>query len=139
MTELHWAAPPAPRDMAGRTPPCAAHQELAVLGGKGEHLCRVCMNCGHGWTEACASHGAAPLRAPLPSAAACAVLLSLPAALACTAGSMASLLLAGTARVAAWLAIVVAVSVAGGAIYAAVARRTSSKPAEDQARKETSR
>jgi WhiB family redox-sensing transcriptional regulator len=50
----------------GRTPaPCAGHAELAVWDGAGEHLCRVCLNCGYGWTEACADQTAASPGTPV--------------------------------------------------------------------------
>jgi hypothetical protein len=106
MTECHWAAPFAPQDMAGRKPPCARHRELAATDGTGEHLCRVCLNCGHGWTEACTGAGTAA--AP----ALCTGLLSLAAGLA-SAGARALLgtLFSGAALLTAWLAITIAVAV----------------------------
>jgi len=44
----------APRKMGRREPPCKYEPDLAVFGGEGEHLCRLCLNCGYGWVEACA-------------------------------------------------------------------------------------
>jgi hypothetical protein len=38
--------------MAGRRSPCKDVDALAGLDG--EHLCRLCRNCGYGWVEACA-------------------------------------------------------------------------------------
>jgi hypothetical protein len=119
MTEWHWAGPLAPQDMAGCRPPCAGHAELAVLGGEGEHLCRLCLNCGYGWTEACAGQGTA---APPP--AICAGLFSLAGGLASVgAGSFLGLLLAGMAFAMAWLAVTVAFSIMAAAGCAVLAGR----------------
>jgi hypothetical protein len=119
MTEWHWAIPPAPQGMAGRRPPCAGHAGLAAWDGRGQHLCRVCLNCGYGWTEACAGRTAAPPGTPVPPAAS-AGLFSFAACVASTgAGSFLSPLLSGAALVAAWLAVTVAVSLAVAAGYAA--------------------
>jgi hypothetical protein len=65
LTEWHRAGGClAPGKMSGREPPCNNRDDLAAIGGKGEHLCRLCVNCGYGWVEACApSRGAGPLRA----------------------------------------------------------------------------
>jgi hypothetical protein len=123
MTEWHWAGPFAPKDMAGRTPPCGAHRELAVLGGAGEHLCRVCLNCGYGWTEACVSHGAVPRRVPEPSSAADALFSLASGAASTGVASLLGLLFSGTARVAVWLAVTVALSVIAGIGYAVLTGR----------------
>lgn len=58
-TEWHWAGGVlAPEKMARREPPCKDIEDLASFGGEGEHLCRLCPNCGYGWVEACAgNHG----------------------------------------------------------------------------------
>jgi hypothetical protein len=53
-TEYHRAGGIfAPRKTAGREPPCQNLPALEALGGEGEHLCRMCPNCGYGWAEAC--------------------------------------------------------------------------------------
>jgi hypothetical protein len=58
-TEWHHAGGAlAPQKMARREPPCKHRPDLAEFGGQGEHLCRICLNCGYGWAEACAdNHG----------------------------------------------------------------------------------
>ena len=123
MTEWHWAVPAEPQGMAGRRPPCAGRTQLAVRDGHGEHLCRVCLNCGYGWTEAC-TRRPAPSGTPVPPAASIG-LLSLAACVVSTgAGSFLSPLLAGTALVAAWLAVTLTVCVTAAAVgHAAAAGR----------------
>jgi hypothetical protein len=129
MTEWHWASPLASPDMAGRTPPCAGHAGLAALDGQGEHLCRVCLNCGYGWPEACAGRDAALSRVP---PAVWAGLFSLAGGLACAgAGSLLSVLLGGAALVVMWLAVTVVISVAAATGCVAVAgTRAAVAPAE---------
>ncbi len=120
MTEWHWAVPPAPEPAALRTP-CAGHPGLTVRDGRGEHLCRVCMKCGYGWTEACTGPGTpAPPRTPaLPAVALDLVCLAsgiVSTAIAC----LLSLVLSGAALVAAWLAVTVAVSFTAAVAYEAM-------------------
>jgi hypothetical protein len=57
LTEYHYAGGVwAPAKMGRSEPPCKDHLELEdVL--RGEHLCRLCPSCGHGWVEACADAG----------------------------------------------------------------------------------
>jgi len=64
LTEWHKAGGMlAQKKVAGREAPCRHCRDLAGFGGEGEHLCRLCANCGYGWVEACAaSDGAARLR-----------------------------------------------------------------------------
>jgi hypothetical protein len=129
VTEWHWAVPPPPRD-GGRRPPCAGHVELAVWDGKGEHLCRVCLNCGYGWSEACTDPAATPPNTPMPPGAIIG-LFSLAASVVSTgAGGFLSPLLGGPALVAAWLAVTVAFSFALAAWYGAVAGRTSKRKSQ---------
>lgn len=53
-TEYHWAGGVwAPKKTFDRESPCKGIQTLSEIGGGSEHLCRVCLNCGHGWPEAC--------------------------------------------------------------------------------------
>jgi len=47
-----------PAKMARREPPCKSYPGLAEFGGEGQHLCRLCPNCGYGWVEACADSAA---------------------------------------------------------------------------------
>ena len=55
LTEWHWAGSVrAPKQMAGREPPCKNIRELGEIRA-GEHLCRLCRNCGYGWPEALAT------------------------------------------------------------------------------------
>jgi hypothetical protein len=127
MTEWHWAVPPEPRGMAGRRPPCAGHAGLAVWDGQGQHLCRVCLNCGYGWAEAC-TRRTAPPGTPVPPAAGVGLFCLAASVVSTGAGSFLSPLLAGTALVAAWLAVTLAVAVAAGAGYAAAAGRAGKEP-----------
>jgi ribosomal protein S27AE len=54
LTEHHWAGGAlGPKKMSRREPPCKDSDDLAAFGGEGEHLCRLCANCGYGWVEAC--------------------------------------------------------------------------------------
>ena len=56
LTEWHHVGGAlAPSKMAHRKPPCRHHSDLAKFGGEGEHLCRLCTNCGYGWVEGCAA------------------------------------------------------------------------------------
>jgi ssDNA-binding Zn-finger/Zn-ribbon topoisomerase 1 len=53
-TEWHRAGGVlAPKKEAGPEPPCKSIRALETLRGEGEHLCRLCPNCGYGWAEAC--------------------------------------------------------------------------------------
>lgn len=56
-TEWHWGggifAPKKGGDGAESSYPCHSISDLSEI-GEGEHLCRVCQNCGYGWVEACA-------------------------------------------------------------------------------------
>jgi hypothetical protein len=40
------------KKIAGQAAPCQRIESLSRLLG-GEHLCRLCGNCGYGWVEAC--------------------------------------------------------------------------------------
>jgi hypothetical protein len=138
MTEWHWAGPLAPRDMAGRRPPCAGRGELAVLGGEGEHLCRVCLNCGYGWPEACAGRGAVPRRVPLPPWPGGVLLVSLASGVASTgAASLLGLLLGGTALIIAWLAVTAALAVIAGIGYAVLTGRRGDDVTEGRLERST--
>jgi predicted RNA-binding Zn-ribbon protein involved in translation (DUF1610 family) len=54
-TEYHRAGGGfAPEKTGDREPPCKSIPALQRLDGEGEHLCRLCPNCGYGWAEACA-------------------------------------------------------------------------------------
>jgi len=125
-TEWHWAAVAlAPKEQQRRWAPACG--ELGLLGTpvEGEHLCRLCTNCGYGWAEACAAPASAPrgaLAPPKRGVPLLAVLLfSLAVSLAATgAGCFLSLQLSGAALVAAWLAATAAFT----AVIAAAARRT---------------
>lgn len=125
MTEWHWAqVPPAPQGTAGCRAPCAGHPGLAVWDGGGEHLCRVCLNCGYGWTEACTGPGApAPHRTPaLPTLALDLVCLGsgvVSTGIAC----MLSLVLGGAALIGTWLAVTVTVSFTAAVAYEAMTGR----------------
>jgi hypothetical protein len=135
-TEWYWAAVAlAPREQPrGRAPACG---ELGLLGMpvEGEHLCRLCGNCGYGWAEACLAPARTPrgVTVPAPDTAAppgsgvppLAVLLFSPAvSLAGTAaGSFLGPQLSGAALVAAWLAATVAIAVVIAAGHAAAAGR----------------
>jgi hypothetical protein len=97
LTEYHPAAVLWPHEMAGHRPPCADLTHLARPAGRGQHLCRLCLNCGCGWPESCVGRNAA-----LPSPAVCVLAASFASSLTATvAASIACLLLAGPARVAA--------------------------------------
>jgi hypothetical protein len=134
MTEWHWAGLLASADMAGRRPPCAERADLAVLDGAGEHLCRVCLNCGHGWPEACVGRAAAPRRGRLPSPAAGALLLCLASGLASSGAlGVLSQMLGGAALVAGWLAVTVAISLLAAIGHAAVASRGAADAPADPA------
>jgi hypothetical protein len=136
MTEWHWAAPYAPAEMAGRMPPCAARGEQAVLDGGGEHLCRVCLNCGFGWPEACLGRAAAPVRLPSPAWAG---LVSLASALASAgAGSLLGVLFHGPALAVMWTAVTVVIAVIA-AIGCAVLTGHGPADAEDRSGKEHTR
>jgi hypothetical protein len=130
-TEWHWATVAfASQVQRGRAPACG---ELGLLGMpvEGEHLCRLCTNCGYGWAEACAVPAGTPRGATVPAAAPAppgpgvpplAVLLfCLAASLAGTgAGWFLSLQVSGAALAAAWLAAAAAITT----VIAAAARRT---------------
>jgi hypothetical protein len=122
-TEWHWAAVafPSREQQRGRAPACG---ELGLLGipVDGEHLCRLCTNCGYGWAEACPAPPSAPPRVavsppapapPRPKVPSLAVLpFSLVVSLVGTgAGSVLSPRLSGAALVAAWLAVAAAMTV----------------------------
>jgi hypothetical protein len=110
MTEWHRAALLASPDMAGRMPPCAEHAELelAALGGAGGHLCRVCLNCGYGWAEACVGR---PAQERAAVHAAWAGLLALAAGAACTgARNLLGQEFSGPELAAMWLAVTVVVA-----------------------------
>lgn len=52
LTQWHWAGGVfAPKEMDGRQAPCRPMDDLS--GPRGEHLCRMCRDCGYGWPEAC--------------------------------------------------------------------------------------
>lgn len=134
MTEWHWAGPLAPPDMAGRRPPCAHRTDLAVLDGTGEHLCRVCLNCGHGWPEACTGQAASLSQVPLEAQSVWAGLLTLGGGLASTgADTLLSRVLSGTALLLTLLAVIVAISALAATGYAAVIGLSAQDPADDQA------
>ncbi len=128
MTEWHWAIPPPPKQAALRTP-CAGHPGLATQNGREEHLCRVCMKCGYGWTEACTGPCA-------PNLAGTLVLPALPLDLVCLGSGIVStatacvlrLMLGGTALAAAWLAVTVAVSFTTAVAYQAMTGRAGKEP-----------
>jgi hypothetical protein len=87
LTRWHWAAQRAEQEIAGHRPPCAGRTDLLRPGGRGEHLCRLCLNCGYGWLEACTGQGTVPPAPPAAAAlppAACAGLSALAGTLACT-------------------------------------------------------
>lgn len=128
MTEWHWAVPPAPKQAALRTP-CAGHPRLAARDGKGEHLCRVCMKCGYGWTEACTGPGA-------PDPAGTLVLPVLALDLVCLGSGVVStgvacvlrLVLGGATLVAAWVAVTVVVSFTTAVAYEAMTGHARKEP-----------
>jgi hypothetical protein len=74
----------------------------------------VCLNCGHGWTEACT--GQEP--SPVPPVVTVTVFSFLSALAAAAGASLACLKLQGPAVAAAWCVTVVTVSVLAGAGYA---------------------
>ena len=133
LTEYHRAARLGPGEMAGHRPPCASLIHLARPAGRGRHLCRVCLNCGHGWAEACpAPAETIARRRALPSPAACAGLLALVCGLEAAAASGAvSMLLAGSARVVGWCAVALAVAAWAWAGYTALARAGAGHLAKD--------
>lgn len=135
MTEWHWAAPHAPGEMAGRLPPCAGHDELAVLDGAGEHLCRVCLNCGYGWPEACLRRDGTPSREPPPPG--WAGLLSLASSLAsAAAGSLLSQVFHGPALAVMWLTVTTVIAVIAVLGYAVLTEPGADAAETDQTGKE---
>lgn len=138
VTEWHWAAVafPSREQQRGQAPACG---DLGLLGIQvdGDHLCRLCTNCGHGWAEACPAPPSVPPRAavsqpaapapPRPKVPSLAVLLSLVVSLVGTgAGRVLSPRLSGAALVAAWLAVAAAMTVVIVVGHLATAGRTGS-------------
>jgi hypothetical protein len=136
-TQWHWAAL-ALRPQAGPAPACG---ELSLLDTPvdGEHLCRLCGNCGYGWAEACLAPPTPTPRAPGPVPPAPAprgagapghavLLVSLAVSMACTgAGCFLGLVLSGAALAAAWLAAAATAAVVITAGHAAAAARAGNE------------
>jgi len=115
-TQWHWAAWALAPQGGGPAPACG---ESGLLGTPvdGEHLCRQCTTCGHGWAEATAAPvgGARGCLAPAPAV----LLIAFAGSLAAVGtGIFASLLLSGAALVAAWLGAAAVTALVTAAGYA---------------------